>query len=172
MPIVNSKPMQSMQYMSFEWVIHQMEYSGHVFYLTGSRAFGGARIDSDWDYFTENTDEVVSLLKQLNFVEISNMVEYHRDNQISRVFELVTQDAKHIQVQLVRDVIAKNEIQDTLLNGEMREVLLNTPKDQRSIIWNLAYDGYMKGKHRAYREQAEERARLKKQQRQDEFVVS
>lgn len=43
--------------------------SSTVFYLTGSRRFGGARLSSDYDFFTQSTLGIRDELRLLGFVQ-------------------------------------------------------------------------------------------------------
>lgn len=48
-------------------VLDYLAHSQHKFYLTGSRFFGGAKADSDYDFFTQDCVEVRAELGRLGF---------------------------------------------------------------------------------------------------------
>jgi hypothetical protein len=76
-----------------------------TFYLTGSRFFGGDRLDSDWDFFTKSEISTKYKLKNLGFKEID--CEVMKDlgydgDQFSTIMEYKAIDGI-IQIQLVEN---------------------------------------------------------------------
>ena len=105
-----------------------------VFHLTGSRFFGGANGNSDWDFFTEDTKAVVSFLKSHGFEIVPT--SYSEDIQISRVMRL---DADYqFDIQLVSDVDLKLRAQ-TYLKSCFPSGLPGTKSDRKQL-WKMAYE--------------------------------
>ena len=105
------------------------------FHLTGSRFFGNAHHDSDWDFFTEDSIEVREFLQNQGFENLNDKLEvnpkdlYREDPNIATVFESVF--AK-VQVQLVQNVGQKIVAQDILKESPIRACFL---KDAAAGNW-------------------------------------
>lgn len=80
-----------------------------TFYLTGSRFWGTAKDNSDWDLFVEDSDEIRNWLFQMGFCSHRN--RYAGDKECSGVLEYVSSVGHVIQVQLVRNILKKRKAQ-------------------------------------------------------------
>lgn len=111
-------------------LIGKMENSEFVFYLTGSRFFGGFNPASDWDYFAEDSPEIRKFLYSLGFQEDDNIMNQYDDSTIVTV--LFRND---VQVQLVQNVLLKEAAQTFLSTYALMK---STPKEARKYLWNMA----------------------------------
>ena len=119
---------------------------GHVFYLTGSRHFGHFRRSSDIDLFTQDSEGVREFLIGVGFRPNteSEVVagSYNGDPNIAEVYQFGSEtyfgNFRGIQVQLVKDVLLKGDIQlaivDMMLPREMHE-----SRHQMKSIWAALY---------------------------------
>ena len=85
-----------------------LESSIIAFYLTGSRFFGNAREDSDWDFFTDDTPVTRDFLRRNGFLPTLAHT-YLQDQMITAVYE-----RDDVDVQLCFDVTLKNKIQERM----------------------------------------------------------
>lgn len=107
------------------YVLSKMEGSVHKFYLTGSRYFGNACATSDYDFFVERSNEVISFLEELGFYSTTG-------------YELTTYVfGGKIHVQIVDDAV-KYRIVRSCLRDHPR--LMETTKEVRSLVWNAMSD--------------------------------
>jgi len=111
-------------------VITQMDRSKFDFYLTGSRFFGGARADSDWDFFAEYSNEVVSFLLRIGF-RYKPINDYF-DSQTVEVLEF----GREIDVQLVSNTAIKNIAQEIMRATKWYTI---TDTNLRRVVWNELY---------------------------------
>ena len=115
------------------------------FYLTGSRYFGGDTKDSDWDFFTADTETVRDWLWDQGFVKLSNGYpegSYSHDGNTADVF-------RHylgVDVALNKDIKKKTTAQDILYQSGLLGTLaaldayLEPNKKQVAReLWNLVY---------------------------------
>ena len=108
--------------------LHALENSTFNFYLTGSRFFGTERARSDWDFFTQESEEVEKFLLKNDF-KLHNETKYS-DSMTSKVYRYKNQ----IDVQLVTNTEKKLAIQRSFfLAGNV-----NPKKDE----WNTAAHRY------------------------------
>lgn len=117
------------------------------FYLTGSRFFGTATEDSDWDFFVIEsflwTHE--EMFVNLGFRPIQGMGRYPGQDYLQDLHTIWEHPTEHIHIQFVYNPQKKDKIQ----NGLKRlEVFRNAPKDPFTIrsIWQAAYSGYKVGR--------------------------
>jgi hypothetical protein len=99
-----------------------------VFYLTGSRFFGTAKKDSDWDFFAQDSHSLVQVLIQLGFKVIA--LSDYKDKNSALILKM-----DDVHVQLVKDSALKDRAQKILLESG---VMKNTPKTEHTKLWNLA----------------------------------
>lgn len=101
------------------------------FYLTGSRYFGCARPDSDWDFMVQDSPEVREFLKGLGFVQ--RVAPQYASNLTTEVWEV--QDGHvTIQVQLSQDVQKKRAVRDFLATA-MSEQHRKANREERMWLW-------------------------------------
>lgn len=84
--------------------------SEYVFHLTGSQFFGNSRIDSDWDFFTQECPEVRVFLEGAGFDLVTENIHLYPDDP--NIAEVWGKGLVHIQ--LVRDVSLKLAAQKIL----------------------------------------------------------
>lgn len=105
--------------------------SNHNYYLTGSRYFEHSSEFSDWDFFTQDSEETFEYLVTNGF-SLRNSSNYLKDKEICRVLRY-SKPGIQIDVQLVSDVNLKLEAQ-TLI-----EVMgIYNPYEDMNAIWNKA----------------------------------
>ena len=114
-----------------------LEEAPFEFHLTGSRFFGGARVDSDWDFFVQAGPEVVGWLDAHGFRETDGSLAGYNDPNISIVFE---RDDTHVQV--VKDAKLKLWLQD-LLNEVGVLNKNNSAKMRERAVWTTLYEVVM-----------------------------
>ena len=115
--------------------IHEsFQNSDFLFYLTGSRYFGGAEENSDWDFFVQYDDNVVKFLVSLGF-ELRHATEY-KDTELVK---FMRHKEKKIDVQLVKDAALKMLVQILLASEPMRRHYNGMVKITRWYLWDFAY---------------------------------
>jgi hypothetical protein len=123
--------------------------SPHEFHLTGSRFFGMAASESDYDFFVQDTPGIMKDLRDMGFQEIPiRETDNYTDVQCRSVFrKLVTtygpsdQFGKTVQfdIQIVRDAQVKSVAQ-RILFGECPELVSGQKNSNiRKRLWGLAY---------------------------------
>ena len=107
------------------------------FYLTGSRFFGNASPNSDWDFFASDCMNAKQL-ENLGFKKISSEVMtdmgYDR-SQFASIWEFEAVDGV-LQIQLIQNVLAKQHVQN-LIFTEYKEQFNAMPKERRKQLWSL-----------------------------------
>lgn len=109
-----------------------------TFYLTGSRFFGNASSNSDWDFFVSNCNSTKKKLENIGFKEINSevMVDMGYDRtQFATILEYQAEDGV-IQVQFVQNPYAKNRVQE-LIKSEYLDEFNNMSKPERKKLWSL-----------------------------------
>lgn len=101
--------------------LHQYKFN-----LTGSRELGGARLNSDWDFFCQHTNYNIHLIEELGFEEI----EYKYKNY--DVVCVYRHKKLPIDIQVVMNVNIKLEIQQYI---KVHYDFGTMPKDKRIEIW-------------------------------------
>lgn len=112
------------------------------FYLTGSRFFGGATVESDWDFFVEYSAELESTLKDLGFERDSEST--YEDPSIALVmskYETWQGRKTKLDIQLVKDAAKKLAIQTQLKNHWLYNAIPGS-KEMRKAMWYGAYAGF------------------------------
>lgn len=88
----------------------EMEKSGFLFYVTGSRFFGGVHKDSDYDFFVVDSPELRNWLYRQGFVKLSESdLDYADDPFFAQVFQWDAHGV--IQVQCIREEVIEQKIQ-------------------------------------------------------------
>lgn len=113
--------------------------SNFTFILTGSRKFGGARTDSDYDFYTEDSANTRDYLLSVGFTELIASVDlakaYPDDPNVCAVYRW--QSGIHqIDVQLVRDVKRKAIVEEIIY---MTHVTYSLDKMQIRRVWKALY---------------------------------
>lgn len=133
-------------------ILKDMIDSPVTFYLTGSRLFGNARVDSDYDFFTAGKEAQKFLENDSGFGKIGTKDHGYIDDSIIDVFEFET-DGQKIQIQLLRNtemLDQKKQVQEIFLSTGFGIILQTycefVDKDgkknekesrrRRSFLWN------------------------------------
>lgn len=103
--------------------------SKHNYYLTGSHYFGHSNDLSDWDFFTQDSEEVFEYLVNNGFF-LRDSHSYLQDKEICRVLRYSAPGIQ-IDIQLVSDTNLKLEAQALI-----EEVGIYDPYGDMNIIWN------------------------------------
>ena len=122
----------------FPVIIKSLTDSPFQFYLTGSRFFGGATRDSDWDFFTKYTPEVLGYLSAMGFEK--DFDSSYDDPSVDAVYYGYCEHQGHrvkVDVQLVNDAYAKLEVQKALSTC-WPSGLSHFDKETRKAIWKAA----------------------------------
>jgi hypothetical protein len=110
-------------------------------HLTGSRYFGHSSSNSDWDFFTQHSNETAANLEKLGFrpltytsyVDMESVMVYRGRFPKNNTLPIV-----QVDVQLVRDVLLKIHAQK-IMYTHLRYVMSKIPKDARNKLWNVAF---------------------------------
>ena len=111
----------------FPVMVQKLVNSSFEFHPTGSRFFGGSRLDSDWDFMIANSSEVENFLIQNGFEDLSTE-EYNDDPLIDKVYRYGIVD-----VQLSSDVERKLHVQKVL--KRLYPHGLPGDKDSKKLLW-------------------------------------
>lgn len=114
-----------------EAVLFAMHDSDPTFHLTGSRLFGRAKPDSDWDFFTADLPQVRQFLTSIGFKVLSG--SHYDDLQAAIVFR----HPLGIDVQCVKDVDKKFKVQKALKAAKVPFWMID--KGSTRTIWNAMY---------------------------------
>lgn len=120
--------------------LHEMKHCNLNFFLTGSRYFGHARPDSDWDFFVQDTSAAHDWLIQNQFRSLNPDTEadlrliYPDDNHIVSVYE-----KGKVQIQLVNDTALKQHAQAILSRGKVFGYFRNSGPGEARSWWRWAY---------------------------------
>jgi predicted nucleotidyltransferase len=104
------------------------------FYLTGSRFFGNYKPESDWDFFTETSQDVSNFLIKYGF-ELE-AVSYNGDTEIVNIWY---HSEVNIHIQVVKDVAIKVEAQRILTRPMLKNLLIHLNNEERKLMWADAY---------------------------------
>ena len=125
-------------------IIEWIKNSPKTFAATGSRFFGGATENSDWDFFVENDECLYDFLISQGFVSISDKeidivqgnTNQYSDASIVQVMEKVCTDGT-VQIQLLQKGMfnLKLAAQKFLARTFVMQAIT---KDQRKAMWNVA----------------------------------
>jgi len=119
-----------------------LQKSGIELFLTGSRYFGGARPDSDWDFYCEYQEGLTEALikegfhiEQHTHYDDPNTVRYN-DNNTTLVLHKGRRGNPEIHIQIVVSAELKSRVQN---NSNFRAVYNSLSKKERTALWNMAY---------------------------------
>lgn len=116
-------------------VIRRLQFHSQKYYLSGSRYFGYARPDSDWDFFSN--DSPMEWLERHSFAKLKMNPNWYDDNTLCIYKHLVWD----LQISIQRDVGLKCRAQEYILENEvMLKSLREGDMDMRTTIWNAAFN--------------------------------
>lgn len=100
---------------------------------TGSRFFGGATKESDFDFYCEATTENNQKLKEMGFELKSSYI----DSSIQKVFEksMSTGPKIHVQIIFAESFQNKHKLHQ---NRGFRKLIRSSPKELHKQIWTMA----------------------------------
>lgn len=115
--------------MGTESLLDLLNSSEIKFYLTGSRYFGPVTLAADWDFFVQNSSQVLhylefhsfKILSETNYKDCSTISVYRRNN---------------VDVQVVADVNAKILAQKLI--RQYRLLSMARDKGEGRRIWDFA----------------------------------
>lgn len=124
-------------------VIKSMECSKFEFHLTGSRYFGTERSDSDWDFFVESQPGLIDWLVTHGFCKDSVSYNLSASQNITEVWK---HESEKVHIQICRDLWTRYSVQDALRDFGYGDLISRTTKDQRRLLWDLAFDLFEAGR--------------------------
>ena len=123
----------------------EMEKSDIEFHLTGSRFFGIARIDSDYDFYALLSNGNEAWLREHGFRDITldgndymgYFAQRIANNNVAKIYR-----KGRIDVQLVTDIELKSNIQSLIREAGIMHFLRNSGISKQAMIqfWNLFYN--------------------------------
>ncbi len=119
-----------------------LEACPYKFYLTGSRFFGTQRADSDYDFFVQQSGDVLAALEQNGF-KLDNE-SYERDPIMTRVYK-----RENVHVQVVINAKMKLCVQHRMKSFiqyhliKMGQCVLS--KEETKALWTLCTRLYTDG---------------------------
>lgn len=139
-----------------------LQNSKFEFSLTGSRFFGGAGPDSDWDFIVCHSQEIEDFLSGFGYrlnVEVQDYLDPMTTKVFTKHFCYCEEQARHyghrnfehtheclkIDIQLCHDFGIKIKIRD-ILKESFSGHCLPGDKYQRSRLWSMVYNLAVAGK--------------------------
>lgn len=111
----------------FPSIVETLTEAPFNFYLTGSRTMGGVNKDSDWDFFVENSKEVIEFLNSIGF-EKDNDSGYIDPTMVAVYYGYCEHHGRRVKVdiQLVDNALLKLSVQQllTLFDKNTARVIL------------------------------------------------
>ena len=112
--------------------LSQLEKCKHInFCITGSRFFKTMNNGSDWDFFTEDSNETREFLANIGF---KSTVSYKSDPSITTVLqwgEKLWSERIHIQLISPETILVKEKAQQIIVDND----LVSPCKSEMFIIW-------------------------------------
>ena len=108
------------------------------FHLTGSRFFGGAKINSDWDFFAAESDDIKDFLVSREFQRIERD-EIYCDRGMAQVYH---HPRLNVHIQLVNDVKSRLTAQRILTVNYSNGTWVNMSKFEQRGAWDRVL-GYL-----------------------------
>lgn len=112
--------------------------SEYTFYQTGSRFLGTAKGRSDHDFFALECDEILTLLKLLEFVELKpNQTKYGLDPGVKSVWRKAKVD-----IQLVEDPELRSKMQNVIKDSGLGKLFIDSSMPKKKvdcIVWRAAW---------------------------------
>lgn len=119
---------------SLTCVLNVMNLSDHYFHETGSRHFGHASLQSDWDFFTEDSPEARKFLENLGFKEVPGGYLTTRDQTDDPTIATVYHHPRaNVHVQLIWDMDLKIKAQEVIEKNKL--IRYNMTKFQKADVW-------------------------------------
>ena len=119
-------------------ILSNLDRSPFRFHATGSRFIGGFHVGSDYDYFVENSNNVIPHLRGLGFTDYWGPFGYNDSDCVA----VLAQGIVHVQV--VRDVqgrlFVRNILRDLHQKGILRMDTFN--KMKKTELWDILLDYY------------------------------
>ena len=148
MSIVNVRSKNKIPQTALEYI----QSSPYPFYLTGSRFFGHNLKNSDWDFFSDDSQARIDDLQTNGFRRVKNLLK--RLDYIDTIQPIVQiWEKENVQVQLVKDVELKRRVQEFIRDMDLYKKLgmnhrldstveaseINAAyKKMNRMIWNIA----------------------------------
>jgi hypothetical protein len=118
-------------------IVSMMSNEKHKFHLTGSRFFGTAKENSDWDFFTEHSISVRSYLFDMGFATLTESCRSYNDQETRSVMRFIDSRIQ-IDVQLVNDVKKKVRVNNAIKHRPDFLRLMNSlSKNDRTAFWDM-----------------------------------
>ena len=114
----------------------ELQGSTTDFFLTGSRFFGNATEQSDWDFYAEYTYDLKKSMSLQGWKE-AKACQYRMDPNVATVLK-----KSGIHVQLVRHLKIKHVCQEAL-----RPFITQLGKAEQRWLWHAAYIMYLTGRN-------------------------
>lgn len=139
-----------------QYLLHSAPFK---FYLTGSRFFGYHTEASDWDFFVGVPEGGVSQLQEWLLSFRFRKDENHDyddsfDDLWHDALEVWLLSYPKIHVQIVRDPVSKNHVQNIVkYTPGMVKTLRLLPKENRGPVWKMARALYAAGREREERKE-------------------
>lgn len=143
-----------------EQILEMIEKSPNKYYLTGSRFFGGATEKSDYDFFVQESPDVLQELNSWGMIDLSKQEKVGSDyfdqmcvgvwggfqhlnrEQQNEVYYRANRDipkyADHlVHIQVVKNAEVKNYVQALLFNSGL--LLIIKDKRMRKRLWDVCF---------------------------------
>lgn len=115
--------------------IRKLTFTDYKFYLSGSRFFGHAHPESDWDFFVQSDgDRLHIFLKKHGFKRLQMNPDWFDD-----LCEAIFHHDSGVHIACVVNSDMKKRAQQYILNSNLLSELKQADKDLRRKIWNEAY---------------------------------
>lgn len=124
----------------FPSIVETLTEAPFNFYLTGSRAMGGFNKDSDWDFFVENSKEVIKFLNSIGFEKDNDSV-YSDPTVLDVYYGYCEHHGRLVKVdiQLVDNALFKLTVQQ-LLKKCFPSGMSHFDKYTARVIWKVALE--------------------------------
>lgn len=120
--------------------LEELQHINAKFFLTGSRFFGMATEQADYDFFASHTPELEAELRGRGFSDITPRYLGEQDRVIQEMVCVLHKG--RVDVQLVLDAHKKCAIQEALKRSGMLQMLGRTSLPIKYAAWSLAYMAY------------------------------
>jgi hypothetical protein len=117
-------------------VIRILNISSFRFYITGSRYFGYAQPDADWDFFTQDKEGIADYLKSKGFKRIGMDPKWLGTECLG----IYRNDQAQVEVAVQKDWLKKHRAQEFIRrNPATIEKLRSLHKFDRGQVWDEVY---------------------------------
>jgi hypothetical protein len=114
-------------------VLYKMASSPYKFHLTGSRFMGQEKPNSDWDFITEFSPELMEFLETNGFYKMGSSA--YNESKYLHSIRQVRVDGTQIQIQITRLLPTRLFARDEITKMKHVHVHMNTT--ERNVLWNL-----------------------------------